>query len=184
MTEGSVARRYAKALLDLGRDEKVIDRLGDDLDRFLRTANANGGQLIGAMTNPGFTHAERRGVLDQVLPGMALHRYVLSFIRLLLDKDRFGALPDIAREYRGLADLEAGRVRAFVTTATALTPELKAEVNRALQALTGKTVVMEAKVDPALIGGMVARVGSKVYDASLRSRLEQIQLSLSIAAQG
>lgn len=176
MVEGSIARRYARALLEIGRDEGQIDRLGDDLGRFARLLE--GGDLGNVMANPVFTLSERRAVLDRLLPGLALHAHAVNFLRLLLDKDRFAALPDIVREYRALADLEAGRVRATVTTAAELTPATRDAVATALARSTGKKVVLETKVDPALLGGLVAQVGGRVYDASLRTRLERLQLSL------
>lgn len=175
MLEGSIARRYAKALLALGRDDGLVDRLGDDLARFER---ALAGDVGDVMSNPVFTQAERRGVLDKVLPGLALHPTTMNFLRLLLDKNRFAALSDIVREYRALADDEAGRVRALVTTATELSPALREQVTQALIGATGRKVVLETKVDPALLGGMVARVGSRVYDASLRTRLERLEIEL------
>lgn len=179
MVEGSIARRYAKALLEIGRDESLVDRFGDDLARFSRVAAENGNQLGAVMDNPVFTLPERRGVLDRVLPGLALHPHVINFLRLLLDKGRVGVLSDIVREYRAMADIEAGRVRAVVVTATELAPAMREAVVRALSHTTGKRVMIETRVDPSLLGGMVARVGSRVYDSSLRSRLERLQLSLA-----
>ncbi|MBM4392206.1 MAG: F0F1 ATP synthase subunit delta, partial [Deltaproteobacteria bacterium] len=84
--------------------------------------------------------------------------------------------------YRALADAAANRVRATVTTASAASPALRAKITRSLSASTGKDVVVEMKVDPALLGGMVARVGSKLYDASLRTRLEDLQVTLATTA--
>jgi F-type H+-transporting ATPase subunit delta len=101
-----------------------------------------------------------------------------------LEKDRFAALPDIAREYRGIADALAYRVRATVTTATPASPALQGEIARALSIATGKTVVVNATVDPQLLGGMVARVGGRVFDASLRTRLESLQVTLATTALG
>ena len=180
MAEGSLPRRYAKALLEIGRDEKLVDRFGEDLARFGRTASAGEGsdRIASVMSNPVFTHEERRKVLESVLPGLALHPHVINFLRLLLDKNRFESLFDIVLAYRDLADVEAGRVRATVTTATELGPALREQVSRALAESTGKKVVLESKVDPSLLGGMVATVGGRVYDASLRTRLERLQLSL------
>lgn len=180
MLEGSIARRYAKALLELARDEGLVDRIGEDLTRFTRHTE---GEFAGVMSNPVFTHTERRASLDRIIPGLALHGLTVNFLRLLLDKDRFGALLDILREYRALADTEAGRVRATVTTASELSPRMRDQVAEALAVSTGKKVVLETKVDPSLLGGMVARVGSRVFDASLRSRLERLQIELVTPSQ-
>lgn len=178
MVEGSIARRYARALLEIGREEAIVDRLGEDLARFDRMLSAGTGEVANVMANPVFTHPERRSVLDQMVMGAALHPHAVRFLRLLLDKDRFAVLPDIVREYRALADEEAGRVRATVTTAAELTPATRAQVAQALAKATGKQVVLETKIDPSLLGGLVAQVGGRVFDASLKTRLERIQLSL------
>ncbi len=183
MNEGSIGRRYAKALLELAREESAVDRIGEDLARVQRACDVNNAQLGLVMSNPVFTQSERRAVLDAVLPTLALHAHAVNFMKLLLDKDRFSALNDIVREYGVLADLEANRVRATVTTSGALSKGMKDAVSASLAATTGKKVVLETKVDPALIGGMVARVGGTVYDASLRTRLEELQLSLATPAQ-
>jgi F-type H+-transporting ATPase subunit delta len=177
MVEGSLARRYAKALLEIGREESQVDRFGDDLLRFSRLIEGTP-ELGNVMSNPVFTQSERRAVLDRCIPGLTLHPHTVNFLRLLLDKDRFAALPAVVREYRALSDAEAGRVRATVTTASELSPAMREAVNRALTQTTGKKVLLESRVDPSLLGGLVAQVGGRVYDASLRTRLERLQLTL------
>ena len=179
MTEGSISRRYARALLLLAKEANLVDRFGDNLENFLGVARANDGQVLSVMSNPGFTEVERRELLDSLLRSFPLEGMVQNFLRLLLDKRRMAYLPDIARAYRELADLEANRLRATVVTASPISSVLQNEIKGALQNATGKTIVLEAQVDPALIGGLVARVGGRVIDASLRTRLEQLQLSLS-----
>lgn len=177
MVEGSVARRYARALLDLGREANSVDRYGDDLARFVDSAESGG--LLDVLANPVYTQEERRGVLDRVLTTGKLDGMVVNFLRLLLDKDRFGALQAIAQAYGELADVEAGRVRAVVTSAAELDAAAKERVRAALSQATGRTVVLDAQVDPSLLGGLTARVGGRVYDASLRTRLERLQLTLT-----
>jgi F-type H+-transporting ATPase subunit delta len=184
MTEGSLSRRYARALLELGQESGHADLFGTQLEAFVALLLANDGQLQQAMSNPGFTPDERRAVLDAALPRIELAPMMVNFLRLVLEKDRFAALPDIAREYRGIADALANRVRATVTTATPASPALQGEIARALSIATGKTVVVNATVDPQLLGGMVARVGGRVFDASLRTRLESLQVTLATTALG
>lgn len=184
MIEGSLARRYAKALLELAQEASAADAIGAQLDAFVAFTLRDEEQLLLVMSNPGFTPSERKAVLEAILPRLQLHPTLLNFVRLVLDKNRFSAMPDIAREYRALADVAANRVRATVVTATPASAALQAEVTAALSAATGKTVVVESKVDPSLLGGMVARVGSRVYDASLRTRLEQLQVTLATTALG
>ncbi len=183
MTEGSVSRRYAKALLEIAQESHAVDRFGNDLEKFWRVASLEGNLLGNALSNPVFTLPERKLVLERVLPGLGLDSTVANFLRLLLDKRRMDGLEGIVREYRAFADTEANRVRATVSTATSLDPAGRERVQRALEIATGKSVVLDAKVDSTLIGGMVAQVGSRVYDASIRSRLERLNLLLSDPAR-
>lgn len=183
MIEGSVPRRYARALFELGLEAGVPDRLGEDLARFVALATAGDGALGRVMSNPVYSGSERRAVLEAVLPRLGLHPVSASFLRLVLEKNRMAVTAEILREYEAIADRHAGRVRAVLTTAFELSPVLRAEVSRALEKATGKTVVVDTTVDRSLLGGMVARVGSTLYDASLRTRLERLQLSLATPAR-
>ena len=96
----------------------------------------------------------------------------------MLDKGRLSSLPELVEAYREMADAKAGRARVAVETAEPLSAELEAEVRKSLEKVTGKTVILDVSVNTALIGGMVARVGGKVYDASVRARLEQLRQTL------
>jgi F-type H+-transporting ATPase subunit delta len=182
MIEGSLARRYAKALLALAEESGAADDFGVQLDKVVRLCTLEGGDLVAVMSNPSFTPSERKAVLQAVLPNLGLHPTVGNFVRLVLDKNRFAALADIAREYRALSDVAANRVRASVTTAFPASAAMQNDIATALSGATGKTVLVETKVDPSLLGGMVARVGDKVFDASLRTRLESLQVSLATTA--
>jgi F-type H+-transporting ATPase subunit delta len=187
MADGSLARRYARALLSLARDSGDVvaatDGFANDLERFAAVLDLDNGLLRSALENPGITLGERKGVLDAVLPKLELQQITKNFLSLLLDKGRFTVLPEIRVQYMAMADEQAGRVRATVSTARPISPELGAQVQASLEQATGKTVLVQFVVDPALIGGMVAKVGDTVYDASVRSRLMSVQQSLS-ASQG
>ncbi len=130
------------------------------------------------LDNPGITQSERKAVLMQVLGRTDFHGHVKSFLSLLVDKNRFTLFPDILREYEALADELGHRVRATVTTAAPLDAPLQKEIEKALADTVKKTVLVEFKVDQELIGGLVAEVGGKLFDASVRSRLLDIQNSL------
>jgi F-type H+-transporting ATPase subunit delta len=173
-----VSRRYAQALIEVAAAEDAIGPVGADLDRFVALLRANGDQLGGPLSSPVFTSEERRGVLDAVLPSMNLHPLVSNLLRLANDKGRMALVPAITEAYRDMADRRADRVRVIVETAEPLTPQLEIEVRASLEVMTGKTVLLESRVKPELIGGIVARVGDKVYDSSLRTRLEQMRQTL------
>lgn len=179
MVEGSIPRRYAKALLELASEAGRLDAVLAEIEAFAHLAGPSGEPVTATLSNPLFTHVERRAVLDQLVVAQGISTLVANFLRLLVDKGRLGVLPEIVREYRALADKVSNRIRATVTTAFALDAYTEAEVQQALSRVTGKTVLIDKIVDPTLLGGVVARVGSVVYDASLRSRLDRLQLSLS-----
>ncbi|MFM2244688.1 MAG: synthase delta subunit [Pseudomonadota bacterium] len=179
MADGSLARRYARALILLGQENNALDAVGAGLGTIGAVLDLNDGQLRGVLVNPGVPLAERHAVLSEVLRRLSLHGYVNNFLRLLLDKSRFSVLPEITLAFGEMADELAGRVRATVRTARALDAVTSAQVEGALAQATGRTVVVRYVVEPGLIGGMVAQVGDKVYDSSVRGRLEQLQLALT-----
>jgi F-type H+-transporting ATPase subunit delta len=178
MANGSLARRYANALVELGREDSDVDRFGSDLKEMGRVLADRNRQLMGVLENPGITVGERKKVLAAVLERSDFHVYVKSFLQLLLDKNRFRYFFDILREYEAIADEIGHRVRATVTTSVALHGDLQAQVQHSLEQAMKRTVKVEFKVDPALIGGLVAQVGGKVFDASVRTRLQDITSSL------
>jgi len=182
MANEQIARRYAQAMVDVTAEAGVVDAVADELSGFDDVLAANDHQLGAALQSPVFTVEERRAVLDAVLPKLDLNPLTVNLLRLLNDNGRLGILGEIAAAYRDLADERAGRVRVVVKSAEPLTDAMAADVKQALEATTGKTVVIDAEVDPSLIGGLVARVGSIVYDSSLRTRLQNIKGALLAGA--
>jgi F-type H+-transporting ATPase subunit delta len=174
----AAARRYAQALIELATDEDAVDRVGTDLEQFTQATSGEEGELGRALASPVFTVEERRNVLDVVLPKLGAHDLVGKILHLANDKHRMALVPKIVEAYRAMADERAGRVRVTVQTAEPLTAQLETEVRKALEGLTGRTVVLRTEVDPELIAGLVARVGDKVYDSSLRTRLQLMRQSL------
>lgn len=181
MANVSVARRYARALIDVAAEAGALDRVGDQLGR-LATLVQQTPELWDLLNNPAYTKLQRRAVLDQVMGAAQVSdASVVNLVHLLTDRDRTPSLPDIERIYRTMADARAGRVRGSVTSAVPLAREALHRIETALQQITQRNVVLEAKVDPALLGGVTAQVGSVVYDGSLRSQLEDMRRSLKQA---
>ena len=178
MANATAADRYAEAMIEIAAEADVVDRIGQDLASFNELMAAHDGLLGGALGSPIFTLEERRQVLDQLLPKVDMHPLSANLVRLANDKGRLGLLGAIAEAYAVRADERAGRIRVVVQTAEAMSEQLERDVRKALEAQTGKTVVLQAEVVPELIGGMVARVGGKVYDSSVKSRLHQIKSAL------
>jgi len=174
---GSLARRYGKALLEIGVKQQTYDALGKELDRAADTFKRSP-ELHNALTNPIFSIEKRRLVLDDVARRLALSKTVRNFVMLLLDKGRISALPDIARAHRALVDEYAGRVRAVITSARPLDPVLETRLKSALEKQSGKTVILEKKEDPSIVGGLITQLGDTVYDGSVRTQLQQLREQL------
>jgi F-type H+-transporting ATPase subunit delta len=174
-----VSRRYATALVEAAAKEGA-ERVEKVADEIQRTAALLGGSpdLKNVLLNPVFTPAERAKVLEAVMQKLALSDLVRRFLKLLVDGDRIGELNAIARAVRRMADLRAGIVRAEVTAASALSPDAVASLRRALEKRTGRQVELELSIDPSLLGGVRARIGSTVIDGTLRSQLEQLREGL------
>ena len=178
MIEGSIARRYARALFELGKDEGLVDRLEADLDRLIAAVAAAGPEAGAVLSNPTFTVGERQAILGRLLVGLELHPTSTQFARLLLDKGRFGHLSGVRMAYQEMADQAAGRLHAEVIASGEMGEHVRQAVAAKLSEATGKQVLVTVRVDESLLGGIVARIGSRVYDASVKTRIDNIQRSL------
>jgi F-type H+-transporting ATPase subunit delta len=177
MIAGSIARRYAKALLSLGVADRSQESMGRELDD-LAQAVAKSAELREALQNPVFPHSLRRATLETLCARLGTTRLVRNFVLLVLERHRIGALPDMRREFHRLLDQHAGRIRARVTSARPLTPELEARLRTALEQRHAKKVLLEKRDDPRLIGGLVTEVGDIVYDGSVRYQLDTLRSQL------
>ncbi len=180
----TVARRYAGALLELAADAGAIDAVSADVEQLAVALAGEAGPLLrSCLFNPSFTHDERRGVLDSVAARLGLNDLTTRTLRLMTRKGRLSSLPGLISAFRELADARAGRLNVRVRTATSLSTALADDVRAALTAATGKDVRISWATDPTLLGGLVAHVEGKVFDASLRARLDQIRHNLLNATE-
>jgi F-type H+-transporting ATPase subunit delta len=174
---GSIARRYAKALFELGVAQRSYEQFGQELEDLARAYDQSSDLRL-AMENPVIRPSQKQAVLRNLLPRIAPSPFVQRFALLLLSRGRITLLRSIARAYRELADARAGQVRATVTSATPIQTGDLDRVRRALEKRTGRKVIIETKVDPDLIGGLVARVGDLILDGSVRSQLDEMRRRL------
>jgi F-type H+-transporting ATPase subunit delta len=170
---GSVARRYAKALFEIGVSKGNFELLGEELAN-LASLYTDSRELRQTLENPVFSGTQKRRIVEAVLPRVAQNPMIYNFALLLVERRRIDTLPMISRAYQELTDAQLGRVRAVVTSAKPLDLVTEGEIQRALERRTGKKVLMKSEVDPNLIGGVVARVGDLVLDGSLRTRLASV----------
>lgn len=177
----NVSRRYALALIDVAAESQSVDRVGQQLGG-LAALIGRTPELSDLLHNPAYTRHQRRAVLDQVMTASQVtDPAVVNLVHLLTDRDRAPSLPEIARIYGELADARAGRVRGTVTSAVPLSRDALARLEAALHQATHQKVALEAKVDPSLLGGITAQVGSVVYDGSLQFQLEALRRVLKQA---
>jgi F-type H+-transporting ATPase subunit delta len=177
MVNISVARRYARALLEASRGSDA-DSISAQLEALQAIVESNA-ELRAFLADPTHTPAQLRGVMDLLIQRLPVDAEPLPrFLRLLIDRRRLGSLSDIARQFRDLADERAGRVRGKVVSATPLSEETLQALQRALQAMTHGQVLLETQVDPSVLGGVSAQVGSVLYDGTLRTGLDEIRRAL------
>ncbi|CAM4190806.1 ATP synthase F1 subunit delta [Corallococcus exiguus] len=179
MVNVSIARRYARAILDVAAEGNRTDAVAEQLNAFAAVVGQSP-DLSDVLLNPIYSRAQRSRVVEALLQAMPspAEPALANAVRLLVDRNRLGYLPDIARLYRDMADARAGRVRGQVTSAAPLSADALTQLQQSLQQLTQRNVVLETKVDPSLLGGVAAQVGGTLYDGTLRTQLEQLRREL------
>ena len=179
MVNVSIARRYARALLEVAVESKTLEATTEQLTSFAQVLQKNE-DLADILLNPAFTRPQRTAVVEALSrAGGGMTPAVGNLLRLLVDRGRLGYLPDIARVFLDMADQRAGVVRGKVTSAVPLPQESVQKLQQALEKLTQKKVQLQARVDPRVLGGVSAQVGSVVYDGTLRSQLDELKRTLS-----
>jgi F-type H+-transporting ATPase subunit delta len=174
MITGSLARRYAKAVLQL----QPLDKIAADL-RSLAAAMKTSTELATLMSNPAIRRGERRKVVDALLDAIGAQPMARNLVSLLLDGERLGSLPAISREVDVMIEAKAGRVSAEVISAKPLDSSQIQQITTALEKRAGKRVDIKRREDPSLLGGVIAKVGDVVYDGSLRTALDNLRDELT-----
>ena len=177
MIPGSIARRYAKALFSLAVEKGRIEPWSDALLALGRAVDAST-ELRDVLQNPAYPRETRAAVVAQLAKPLGLDAEPAAMLQLLGERNRLDGLTAIVAAFRELADVELGRLRAKVTSAVPLDDAAIQAIAEKLSASTQKKVLVERAVDPAVLGGVVAQVGSVVYDGSLRTQLEDLRSTL------
>jgi F-type H+-transporting ATPase subunit delta len=172
-----VARRYARAILEIGIETGALDALVNEFSR-AADAYASSADLRTALENPLIAIAAKRAIVVEVAERLGFSPIARNTLQLLVDRRRMRALPGIAQRLREFGDERRGVLRAEVTTAAPLGNSYYAQLQAQLERLTGKKVVIDRREDPGLIGGVVTRIGDTVYDGSLRTRLHELKHAL------
>jgi F-type H+-transporting ATPase subunit delta len=176
-----LAGRYAVALFDLAQEQDALDAVAGDLHR-LRDLLAGSADLERLIRSPVVSRDEQARAITAIGERAGFAPLTLQFLGLLAHKRRLFALPDVIAAYDAMLAEHRGEVGAEVVSAVPLSPEQLESVERQLSAAVGQTVKLSTEVDPGLLGGLVVRVGSRMIDASIRTKLHQLELALKGAA--
>ncbi|MEO8798014.1 MAG: ATP synthase F1 subunit delta [Polyangiaceae bacterium] len=171
-----IARRYAKALMEIGVEQGNVDAVVAEVAA-VAAAYESSEELQEALENPVFAHEAKHAVLAEIASHLGLSPMVKNTILFMADRRRMPVLPTVAQLLREMNDLRAGVVRAVITTAAPLSDAYFTRLQAQLEKMTGKKVVLDKHQDPSIIAGVMARIGDTVYDGSLRSRLQEMKTS-------
>ncbi|MEJ2152653.1 MAG: ATP synthase F1 subunit delta [Gemmatimonadota bacterium] len=164
-----VARVYVETLLRRAEQEDVVEPVTNGLAAFAQCLNEDT-RLRRFLEAPQITTRQKQAVVEEALESR-VHPLVVQFLGLVIDRHRELLLPEIAMTWQAILDERANRQTATITSASPLDPTTVASLGQALERVTGKTIVIEEKVQPKLLGGVVVQTGDLVMDASLKTRL-------------
>ena len=178
MSLQTVARRYATALADVAIERREEREVKNELDQWAAMIESNP-QLKEVFANPTIVHDHKRKVLEDLIARSRVRDTSASFLRVLLKNQRISQLREIAARYSQVLDERAGMLAGSVTTARPIPEDLKKTLHETLSAATGHTLRLTFETDETIIGGLVARIGSTVYDGSVQSHLERLAEGLA-----
>lgn len=173
----AIARRYAKALLLIGKEDGQTEKYRQELDGVVNLM-VRQKELADAIANPLYNAEERKKVFQGVIGRLKLSKVVTSFLLLLFDKGRVAFIISINDFFQKLADELKGVASASLVSATELPAQAVEKIRAALSKKTGKEIILEVEQDPGLIGGLVTRIGDLVLDGSIRTQLLNMRESL------
>jgi len=177
MTGTTIANRYARALADVIVERHETNEVAKELIDFERMMSEYP-QLRDVFASPVIATERKRAVLDELLARAGLRQTTANFLRLLLDNSRLHDLDRMLNALSSELDTRMNIVSAEVTTAREIGQQEKAALQSQLKTATGKEVRLQFRIDPAIIGGVVTRIGSLVYDGSIKNQLAQMKREL------
>ncbi|HVV93291.1 MAG TPA: F0F1 ATP synthase subunit delta [Hyphomicrobiales bacterium] len=176
-TVSGIARRYGSALYELAREQGAVDAVLADLDRFAGLLHESE-DLRRLVHSPVFSAEEQLAAVTAVLARAGIGGLAGNFIRLTAKNRRLFAIADMIKAFRALVAQARGEVTAEVTLAERPSDARLRDIAEALRAVAGREVRLDLKVDPSIIGGLIVRLGSRMVDTSLKTKLTQMQLAM------
>lgn len=176
MSDRGLARRYAHALFESSKEKNLLDKTEDDLNQVIETVDKNE-DLYSLFEREMIAPEDKIAVVEKIF-GKDISRQAMNFLQLVLYKRREKYLKEMLEEYMKLADEARGKLEVEAVTGAELTSEQEEMVKQQLSEITGKDVRLKARVDPDLVGGIVIKIGDKVYDRSAKKQLEVLEYKL------
>ncbi len=177
MSVETVARRYALALADVVVKSGETETVKNELKTWEELINTNS-DLQTAFRNPAISQADKEKVLNNLIERTKPGKTTANFLRVLLRNGRLTEIGEINNKFASVLEERSGVVSANITSARELSEKQKSEVQLNLELMTGKRMTLEFKTDESLIGGMVTRIGSTVYDGSVKTQLQELKQQL------
>ncbi|MBF0491927.1 MAG: ATP synthase F1 subunit delta [Deltaproteobacteria bacterium] len=174
MNEGSIARRYAKALLEIAQTQGKVDAFYNEIST-LEVALKKSTDLKTVFLDPAFEPSVRKQILEKIVPQFSLSKEVLHFFKLLIDRERIRLLPEILLSYQDQADEVQARVRVEISSPYDLSSAEETRLKETLQKILLKQIILQKKKDASLLGGVLIRVKDVVFDGSLKNSLEKLK---------
>ena len=175
---GNLARRYARALLDLAREAGTLDASGKEVAD--AAAVFSEPRLRAVVLNPAIEGGARRRIVGEVVAALGVSSHVGNLVKLLADRGRLQLLGEVSQAYEALVDHELGRTRAHIRSAAPLGAAEKTELTELAKRLVHTNdVIMDTEVDPELLGGVVLDIGGTVWDGSLRTQLARMSTQMA-----
>ena len=183
MSATTIARRYAEAMADVAIAHNVVDQIDGELRIFAEMLRQSR-ELVNVFASPVLPQSDKSKVLEALIARARPSAFTANLLRAMLTNHRLPLVPDVYEQYRRLINARRGVVVAEVTTAQPLNAQEQAQLSQRLQTMTGKQVKFQFKTDAALIGGVLTRIGSVVYDGSVRTQLQAIEQRLKAGTRG
>ncbi len=174
MISSNISKRYARAFFAIAAEDQKYEVYYNELNLFSSVVEENN-KLKELFLNPIFDQDEKKAVVDSILQRITVSKTTANFLRLLVDKQRIGILPEIENAYRQLMDETLKRIRVNVKTAFPLSAEMSGKLQVSLEEMTNKKVEMAISEDASLLGGIVVGVGDTLYDGSIKTQLRNIR---------
>jgi F-type H+-transporting ATPase subunit delta len=175
-----MAGRYATALFDLALETNAIDAVASDLNRFDTMVSENA-DLARLVRSPAFSAEDQARALAALLDKVGIGGLAAKFLKLVAANRRLFAVHDIVRGFKAMVARHKGEVTAHVTVAEKLSDARLNEIKSSLKSVTGKDVQVDVQIDPAIIGGLIVKLGSRMIDSSLRTKLNAIKFAMKEA---